>query len=178
VARRESPAEEDSINRRRFDPTSSPTVATQATNEAATAHLPIVHLLGVGTTSPLACLLRARLDELARLVPTGEVAPAPVGWRRAVAGTSLQWYGEREGRAEAAAKTADLVIDLHGWSACYSGSLWRIVDAGGECVLRPFFAVDRCRRPEGVVSLFLLESTDCGVSWAELRQAHLSASQR
>ncbi len=145
--------------------------------EAPCDRLPRVALSGVAESSPLMCLLTARLAGLAQLrVRGGTVAPS-ADWRRAVADTGLQWFDDVD-RLEPREEVEDgLLVDLHAGGSGGSGRIWRVVGSTGRGVLSPFFGLAECWRPSGNVPLSLIETTDGGTGWVMLAEVRLSALQ-
>ena len=151
--------------------------ANDCANELKELRLPRFFLPGIECDSPLAGRLTDKLAGLAQVITTAGQSKERNGWRRMVAGTTLQWYGSSGPQVEPDETRAEVMIDLRGLDVGGFGRIWRVVDAAGDCVLTPFFAIGRCYRPESMVSLFLIESVDGGATWAVLGTAHLSGLQ-
>ncbi len=151
--------------------------ATLMQAEARCDRLPRVVLSGVAESSPLVCLLTARLAGLTRLCVTGGTVSSSAAWRHAVADTGLQWFDDGDQLEPRGGAEDGLLVDLHAGCSSGSGRLWRIVGSSGRGVLSPFFGLAECWRSSGHVALFLIESMDGGTNWAMLANVRLSALQ-
>ena len=163
------------------NPASAGAIAPQGRDVANTdqrCNVPRLVLSGVAASSPLMCLLAARLAGSAELGTAGDVVAARGRWRRSVTDTGLQWFDEGDRTAGALGDgTGDLVVNLHGVGAATARRIWRVVGSAGDGVLAPFFGLDECWAPEGSVPLYLIESTDGGGRWTLLEEVRLSALQ-
>jgi hypothetical protein len=89
-----------------------------------------------------------------------------------IRGSALDWFGPTES-SEAARVTPDILLDLHGVAAEGAARIWRVVDASGRPLLKPFAATPF----DGAVvcSLYLIETVPARSGWVTLAEAHVSA---
>ncbi len=136
-----------------------------------------LRLHGVARSSPLAERLEARLTGQA-FCRFDAVSRPRSRWRRQVRGTSMQWWTEAgpDVVPGVGADADDIDLDLHRQAAGTRRS-WCIVDAAGVPLLHAFHALDVCRMPPYLASLYLIESCDGGASWQVAAEAHLSSAR-
>jgi hypothetical protein len=89
-----------------------------------------------------------------------------------IRGSALDWFGPTEIFGDATDEP-DILLDLHGDVAPGPQRTWRVVDASGRALLRPFSATPF----DGslVSSLYLNEMAPSAPEWVTLAEAHVSA---
>ena len=109
---------------------------------------------------------------------SGGQPPASKPWRRAVHGTTLQWWSDA-GPTPAPRETNafDATVDLGRRATGRDGRHWCIVDATGAPLFQAFHALPVCYREPYAASLNLIESEDGGVTWQLLADAHVSSAR-
>jgi hypothetical protein len=95
-------------------------------------------------------------------------------WRWMIRSTALDWFGPTE-CPTTAIRTPNILLDLHGVGDADDGRIWRVVDASGRPLLKPFAATP-CDESL-VCSLYLIEMVPAGSGWVTLAEAHVSARQ-
>ncbi len=93
-------------------------------------------------------------------------------WRWTVRSTALDWFGRSKSPANATA-SSDILLDLHGIEDAEARRVWRVVDAFGRPLLKPFAAAPPDRSL--VSSLYLIEKVAPDFGWVTLAEAHVSA---
>ena len=137
----------------------------------------VVLIPGVASGSRLGRHLATALTGHVR--PCFEVAGPPSGgsWRRIVAGTALQWWGDCAPKPVTGAKPL-VIVDLHGTARPPGriGRTWEIVDAAGTALLSPMHALHAVHRAPFTASLFLVERDGAAAAGRLLAEAHLSSA--
>lgn len=152
-------------------------------DQTTPSHALRVSFRGVSADSPLGNIGADALSGQVTVVFDEAPRGSSVRWRRIVRGTALQWWSEasQASRAKGVSEPADIFVDLHGKEdppSGQTGRIWRVVDAAGIPLLRPFQALDVCHAEPYVASLHLIESEDAGESWHLVTEAHLSSAMR
>lgn len=153
--------------------------ATGASIDPVFDNQPSILLRGISHGSPLGRIASAALAGLAEAVFDGGNPPDRQAWRRAVAGTALQWWS---GVADAVplsplSGSIDISLDLHQHASGGCGRTWCIVDAAGSPLLHPFHALGACHSTPYIASANLIESGDGGGTWQLVAEAHVSSSR-
>ena len=132
--------------------------------------------------SPLGCVVAAALAGQAGILFQDDAPPAKGRWRRAVAGTALQWWTPTRPAEQPAAVSgadgpaADVGVELHGPAPAGPGRRWRLVDGSGVPLLAAFHALQSCHHSPFTASLFLIAEAGATGQWQVLAEAHLSSS--
>src|SRR4051794_33318366 len=148
----------------------TPPAARQAgaPQEPASLRLPCVEVVGVQPGSPLGLALAQALADSARIVAHGQEPGRQWRRRRSVRGSALDWFGAPVEATAEVADLPDLVLDLHGSEGRTGVRTWRIVDALGKPVLRPFSGMAAGPGLPPITSLHLIEAAQDGAAWMTL----------
>ncbi len=139
---------------------------------------PTVLLRGISRDSPLGRIAAVLLTEFSGLAFDCGEPPKLRRWRRAVGGTTLQWWsGADSGATCAGVADLEITLDLYRQEAGRAGRIWCIVDAAGVPLFHPFHALGACRSAPYVTSLNLIESEDGGSTWLLAAEAHVSSAR-
>ncbi len=153
-----------------------------ATEATAAVDPPRLALHGVAFGSPLEQAFRAALAPGIGMRCLPSPGAGTKWWRRAVRGTSLQWFAGSDPFPPhtASAPSGEICLDLLGTAETGSSDrpTWRIVDGDGHLLLAPFTGLATCRRPPYVASLLLVEARSCDPGWDVLAEAHISSRLR
>lgn len=150
-----------------------------AKGSAGADRAPEIALYGVAAGSPLEKAFRAALTSSIVLRCVAAPHAETRGWRRAVRGTSLQWFDSSGPFPHHAisARPDEICLDLLGIAERSSPDrpLWRIVDSEGHCLLAPFTGLASCLRAPFIASLLLVEATTSDQTWDIRAEAHISS---
>jgi hypothetical protein len=130
---------------------------------------------GINVASPLGSALVHSIRTAAEVVVVGRPASTTPLWRWMIRGTALDWFGPVEGPATAPVRS-NILLDLHGIEDAEAGRIWRVVDATGRPLLKPFAGAPFNASLMG--SLYLIETVPSGAAWVTLGEAHVSARRR
>lgn len=129
---------------------------------------------GVAAASPLGKLLRSSVSSLTSIAVDDGTAVPSKQWRRAVSGTTLQWWDSGEDRTNSRGPDfVDVAVDFFGHELG-AERVWRLVDGNGEPILNPFCLLEQCCRAPFVTSMYLIERAAWANSWMIIAQAHIS----
>jgi hypothetical protein len=127
------------------------------------------HIIGISGDSPLAQRLQQIVGPAGSLVFSGSDGAVRRSWRRAVAGTGLQWFNQSSPFTDAG--DPDITLDLFGLRKS-RGRIWQIT-VDGSPLLSPFTGLSTCFRKPFLASLALIESNGSRGE-IQLAEAHIS----
>jgi hypothetical protein len=127
---------------------------------------------GISAASPLATAFVSGLAPAAKFALADRPTPTIPLWRWMIRGTALDWFGPSQSPAGTATEPG-ILLDLHGIETAPGQRIWRVVDASGRPLLKPFPTSPSDRTLVG--SLYLIEAVPTGSGWVTLAEAHVSA---